>query len=70
MKKYLLLVLFAVGLSSCGGSTEKTTDETATEEEVEIVEGINADIEDAQEELTTEVEENLTEIDSLLQNVE
>lgn len=70
MKKYLLITFISFGLIACGGSSDESEQDSVQAQEAEVVEGINSDIENAQEELATEVEENLSEIDSLLQNVE
>ena len=64
------MMLFALFMAACGGGTEQKAEEVSSEQETEIVDAINSDLEEAQQELETETEESLNEIDSLLQNVE
>ncbi|MEP0986890.1 hypothetical protein [Ekhidna sp.] len=67
MKKQFVIVLIMMFLLSCSGGSEKKSDEVVEEE---MVETISSNLDQSQKELSTETEESLNEIDSLLQNVE
>lgn len=69
MKNKLLLCGLLGIAYACGGSATTEKEEVLSqEEETEIVETLNAELDEAQEALKEETEESLNEIDSLLEN--
>jgi surfactin synthase thioesterase subunit len=66
MKKIFLTASIAIAMIACSGPSEKQEETISAEQEAEIVEKITSDLNQAQEELKTQTEEGINEIDSLL----
>jgi peptidoglycan hydrolase CwlO-like protein len=69
MKKYLMILLCIAFLTACGGS-QGTEQQTATaEEEIQLVDEISVEIDQAVKELHDEIETLSAEIDELLEDI-
>ena len=69
MKKALTIICCVIFLSACGGKQqEAATNELTMEQEQAVADSLSSTIDQSREELATQTEEDLQEIDSLLEN--
>jgi uncharacterized protein YcfL len=69
MKKFLVIAITALLVTACGKKpAEQATTELSSEQELVVADSLSNDIEEARQNLEAETQQNLTEIDSLLEN--
>jgi uncharacterized protein YcfL len=68
MKKVIAIISCLFLLAACGAKSEKASTEMSLEQEQVVADSLATSIEQSRNELSNEIEEDLQEIDSLLEN--